>query len=110
MSRPEALRHQNVDRLSDQFLACVAELVFDFGVDHHHFAGAVDHCHAARTGLHRQPEHFLGETVLDYQFPRHQKTLSNPVVISLGMLKRYAALEALSTSRGKSAMRTRSAP
>jgi hypothetical protein len=48
--------------LTDQFLARITKLVFDFGVDHHNSAGGIDHHHAVRTGFDRQPEHLVGET------------------------------------------------
>ena len=67
MGMPHAhpVRHQHVDRLSDQLVARISKLAFEFGVDHDHLAVVIGHHHSARAGLDREPKHFLRETSLD---------------------------------------------
>ena len=53
-------RHQLFHRLTQQFLAPVAEQLLDFAIDHDDGAAAIDHHHAARAGLDGKAEQFLG--------------------------------------------------
>jgi hypothetical protein len=56
-------RHENFNRLADQFAATVAEQTFGYAVGEHNAAGTVRHQHAVRTGLDGKAKQFAGELV-----------------------------------------------
>ena len=55
----QSLRHENVDRLTDQLAARVIEQPLDRAVEQYDLAGAIDHHHAGRAGFNRQSEQLL---------------------------------------------------
>jgi hypothetical protein len=57
---PEALRHQQFDRLAEQFLAAVAEQLLRLAVDDHDAAGSVGDHHGVRGGLDQADEEVVG--------------------------------------------------
>src|SRR5215475_4892598 len=60
----EARGQEHLYRLADELLPRVAKHPFGFPVDQQNSTYSVNHDHAARTGLNREPEPLLGLPVL----------------------------------------------
>ncbi len=60
MPRADVIRHQNVDRLADQFAGGVAEQPLRFRIGQHDITGGIDHHDADRTGLDRFAKNLFG--------------------------------------------------